>query len=176
MRMRHSLADRPRIPAFGTLRLTCSPVCPEDAGFYATLFAHDDVAKHHPGDKLRAPEETDAKLTRDLAHWNRQGFGRWLLSHAGQPVGLGGLKVRDGFAGLKLSYHFLPEMWGQGLASEFVTAAVDYAADGLGSEEVYGLVRPSNIASIRVLEKIGFRDAGLHSIDGGPMRELRLAL
>ena len=174
--MRQSLADRTRTPDFGTLRLSCRPVETQDGAFYGEIFGNPEIAAGHAGDVLDDPARIQAKLTRDIAHWNRQGFGRWLLLHAGQPVGLGGLAVKDGFAGLKLAYHFLPEMWGQGLASEFVRSAVDYAGDALGSEEVFGLVRPSNIASIRVLEKAGFRDAGLHSMHGGPMRELRMAL
>ena len=165
--MKHSIADRDGIPVFGTLRLSCRPVETRDADFYRTLFGATDAL---------TPDEAEAKLAKDIAHWRRQGFGRWLLSHAGHPIGFGALSVEDGFAGLKLSFHFVPEMWGQGLASEFVRGALDLARDGLGSEEVFGLVRPENIASIRVLEKAGFRDAGLHSLKGGPMRELRLAL
>ena len=152
---------------FGTLRLNCRPVETQDAPFYCQLFGATDAL---------TPEQANAKLAKDIAHWRRQGFGRWLLSHAGQSVGFGSLSVEDGFAGLKLSFHFVAEMWGQGLASEFVRGALDLARDELGSEEVFGLVRPANIASIRVLEKAGFHDAGLHSMQGGPMRELRLAL
>ncbi|MEM1273793.1 MAG: GNAT family N-acetyltransferase [Pseudomonadota bacterium] len=174
--MKHSAPDRLRSSTFGTLRLNCHPVRSEDGGFYADLFGRPETVAHRPGAQPVTPEAAGRALDTDMAHWQRHGFGRWSLVHAGQPVGLGGLTVKDGFLGLNLSYHLLPEMWGQGLASEFVRAAVDFARDDLGSDEVYGLVRPSNIASIRVMEKAGFRDAGLHSIGGGPMRELRLAL
>ena len=173
--MQHA-PDHLRSPSFGTLRLNCRPVLVEDGAFYADLFSRPETVAHRPSAAPLSAEETSKQLGRDIAHWERHGFGRWSLSHAGQVVGLGGLTVKPGLAGLNLSYHLLPEMWGQGLASEFVRAALDYARDVLGSDEVYGLVRPSNIASIRVMEKAGFHDAGLHQIGDGPMRELRLAL
>ena len=165
--MKHSILDRPRVPEFGTLRLTCQPVLVEDAHFYGELFSRPEIQEFCTG-----PKDTKA----DVAHWARHGFGRWCLRHAGERVGVGGLTVKTGFAGLKLSYHLLPEFWGQGLASEFVRASLDFAQTDLDSDEVYGLVAPGNIASIRVLEKAGFRDAGLHMGENGPLRELRAAL
>lgn len=171
--MLHDIAERTRIPDFGTLRLTCREVTPADLSFYGEVFDNAVVAAQRGTAGL---SDTDALLRDDIAHWRRQGFGRWCLSHAGHLVGLGGLTVETGISGLRLDYYFVPDMWGQGLASEFVRGAIDYAGEALGSEEIYGLVRPENIASIRVMEKAGFRDAGLHSTASGPMRELRLAL
>ena len=171
-----SRPERPDFSRFSTLRLNCRPVVAEDAAFYGDLFGLPETVAHRPDRKPLSPEATARQLELDIAHWQDHGHGRWALSHAGQIVGLGGLTVKPQFEGLNLSYHLLPEMWGQGLASEFVRAAVDFARDELRADAVYGLVRPNNIASIRVMEKAGFRDAGLHPVNGGPMRELRLIL
>lgn len=174
--MRLSTADPQNFQEFGTLRINCQPVRLDDVSFYKLLFSFPEISAFRPGGAAHSDAEIAQKLDRHIAHWQRHGFGQWMLSHAGQMIGIGGLSVRGGFSGLKLSYHLLPEMWGQGLASEFVRASLDYARDSLGSEEVFGLVRPTNIASIRVLEKAEFRDSGLLDLDGGPMRELRRAL
>ncbi|MBF9032307.1 GNAT family N-acetyltransferase [Rhodobacterales bacterium HKCCE3408] len=163
-------------PRFGTHRLSCRPVAGCDGAFYSWLFGLPETVAHRPDKTPLAPSVAERQLQRDIEHWTEHGFGRWALSHAGQVVGLGGLTVKPGFDGLNLSYHLLPEMWGQGLASEFVRAAIDHARDELDAGELYGLVRPTNIASIRVMEKAGFRDHGLHRVHGGPMRELRLVL
>lgn len=164
------------LPVFRTLRLTCRPVLTDDVDFYATLFGLPEIVAHRPDPTPVSWDMAAETLADDIAHWEAHGFGRWALSHAGQTIGLGGLTRKGGFAGLNLSYHLLPEVWGQGLASEFVRGAVDHAWDALRETSVYGLVRPANIASIRVLEKAGFRDAGLHDWGGAPMRELRLRL
>ncbi|RMA43139.1 GNAT family N-acetyltransferase [Rhodophyticola porphyridii] len=163
-------------PIFRTARLTCRPVEASDAAFYADLFARQELVEHRPDPTPFDTARSATSLGRDLAHWQRHGFGRWALLHAGRPVGLGGLSLKFQYRGLNLSYHLLPDLWGQGLASEFVRGAVDYAGLALKADEVYGLVRPSNTASIRVLEKAGFARGADHMVGGAPMSELRLKL
>lgn len=162
--------------ALRSLRLTCRPVEEDDAPFYEHLFALPGLNRHRPGAVAPSANETGGLLERDIAHWRRFGFGRYRMTHADHVVGLGGLSHKTGLNGLNLSYHLLPDWWGFGLASEFVRAALDFASDELQAESVYGLVRPSNGASIRVLQKAGFKDVALHAMGGSPMRELRRRL
>lgn len=147
----------------------------EDLGFYGELFSLPDIAQYLEDPHTLTLAQARTRLDRDLAHWQRHGFGRWALSHAGQMVGLGGLTVAPNFAGLKLSYHLRPEFRGQGLASEFVRAAMDYAHDILDSDEVFGLVRPDNTAGMKLLERLDFSLAGTHDLNG-IMQEMRAAL
>lgn len=57
-------------------------------------------------------------------------------------------------------YRFAVEAWGQGFATEMGRAALDFGFSSLKLEEVYGHVRPTHAASIRVLEKIGMHSSG----------------
>lgn len=98
-----------------------------------------------------------SRLQRDIDHWRKHGFGRWVLDENGRIVGFGGLTYRPGFTGLNLSYHLHPDVWGQGLASEFAVSAVVIGFRDLAAKKVIGLVRPTNLASRRVLEKAGLR-------------------
>lgn len=161
---------------FRTSRLTCRAVSPDDAEVYGGLFSQPALLAHRPDPTPLAREATDAMLADDLDHWRRFGFGRWALVHAGHVVGLGGLTLKHGFTGLNLSYHLSPDMWGQGLASEFVRGVLDHARAILPDEEVYGLVRPSNMPSIRVLEKAGFAILRELDMGGASMLELRLKI
>ena len=164
------------LPALRSLRMSAQPVAAEDAAFYVDLLTRPELNKHRPDARMRDAAACAAALQADMAHWSSFGFGRYRLTHAAQSVGLGGLTQKEGFSGLNLSYHLLPDWWGIGLASEFVRTALDFASDRLGAASVYGLVRPSNTASIRVLEKAGFARAGDHIVGGAPMRELRREL
>ncbi len=168
--------DFQNLPEFRTLRLRCRPVQAADTPFYADLFSRQELVAHRPDPTPFDEARSATSVGKDIAHWARHGFGRWALIHAGRTVGLGGLTVKYQHQGLNLSYHLMPDLWGQGLASEFVRGALDYARDDLGAEEVYGLVRPSNTASIRVLEKAGFAFQAEHMMGGAPMQELRLKL
>lgn len=112
-----------------------------------------------------SPEESAARLARDIGHWKDHGFGRWAVEANDALIGFGGVTVSQEFDGLNLSYHLQPESWGQGYATELVRETLVVAFEDLRAERVIGLVRPVNIASKRILEKCGFnfeREVMLH--------------
>ena len=65
--------------------------------------------------------------------------------------------LRSGNAG----YWVSRDMAGQGIAPACLAALVDHAFQGLGLHRVQVDVRPENTASLRVVEKLGFREEGL---------------
>jgi len=76
-------------------------------------------------------------------------------------VGLIGLHRIDHYNGTaELGYFLGPEHWGRGYATEAVSLAADYAFSWLRLRKLYARVFETNLASIRVLEKNGFRLAG----------------
>lgn len=105
---------------------------------------------------LFGPDHGPARLAVDLQDWSRHQVAPWVLFHAGHPVGVAGFRIGFGDHGLELSFHFLPDVAGQGLASEFVQAALDHAISVLREDRFFAFVAPDNAASIRVLEKAGF--------------------
>ncbi len=95
------------------------------------------------------------------AHWERHGFGFWLLRdlESDAPIGLGGLRVMplDGVDELELGYGLLPAWWGQGLATEAAGAFL-VEAERLGRwTSLTAVVTPGNDRSEGVLAKLGFR-------------------
>lgn len=73
----------------------------------------------------------------------------------------------------ELFYALHPRAWGRGLATE-AGAAVLEAARAAGLSALVGVVLPSNAPSRRVLEKLGFRQAGTMQHAG--REHLRFAL
>ncbi len=65
--------------------------------------------------------------------------------------------LRGGAAG----YWIAQSMAGRGLAPVALAALVDHAVYGLGLHRVEVNVRPENVRSLRVVEKLGFREEGL---------------
>lgn len=129
---------------FRTTRLNGRPPREGDGALYALLFGAQAGA---------------TRLAADLQDWDRHRVCPWVLFHAGHPVGVAGFRIGFGDDGLDLSFHFLPELAGQGLASEFVQAALDHAASILKEDRFFASVAPDNAASIRVLQKAGFEAA-----------------
>ena len=92
------------------------------------------------------------------------GFAPWVAVLRGEDcvVGWGGLGVDpfDPGWGPEVSYFFHPAQWGRGLATELVAASVRHGFDALSLPAIGAFARPENAASIRVLEKCGFRLLG----------------
>ncbi|ARQ58895.1 UNVERIFIED_ORG: RimJ/RimL family protein N-acetyltransferase [Rhizobium etli] len=142
--IRHTARMRLRIPAAA------------DIHFLTELFLRPEVVAHRPVPRPDTPEESAARLARDIAHWKDHGFGRWAVEANGALIGFGGVTVSKEFGGLNLSYHLQPESWGKGYAIELVLDTLAFAFGDLNAFRVIGLVRPVNAASTRILEKCGF--------------------
>jgi len=130
------------------------------------LFAFPELVAHRPVPITDTPEQSAKRLTEDLQHWQEHGFGRWAVEAEGKLVGFGGVTVSKQFHALNLSYHFHPQAWGRGYATELVGETLSFAFKELNATTVIGLVRSANPASRRVLEKTGFifqREVMLHN-------------
>ena len=93
-------------------------------------------------------------------HWERHGFGLWLLRDraTGELAGRGGLQYTDAIGGyaVEAAWAIVPERWGQGLGTELALASVDVALHSLGFDELIAITLPDNVASRRVMDKAGF--------------------
>ncbi|PYT71648.1 MAG: hypothetical protein DMG39_12410 [Acidobacteria bacterium] len=72
-------------------------------------------------------------------------------------IGDSGLLVLQDYGWVDLGFRFAQPYWGKGLATEVASAWVRTAFDELGVSRLGAFVHPENVASIHVLEKVGFR-------------------
>ena len=66
---------------------------------------------------------------------------------------------------IELIYAFTPQVWGRGYAAEAGAAMVAYGREFI--PEIIATVYPENTASLRVLEKVGFRQTHVNEDDHG---------
>lgn len=98
-------------------------------------------------------------VRRNLTHQEKYGYGLFsVILKAGELLvgdcGLEHMEV-DGCPEVEIGYDFRSDYWGRGLATEAAAAVRDYAFAKIGLARVVSLIRPDNIASLRVAEKIG---------------------
>jgi RimJ/RimL family protein N-acetyltransferase len=79
------------------------------------------------------------------------------------PIGICGLLQRDTLPSPDIGFAFRPPFWGNGYALESASAVMAFAANVLGVSELYALVSPANVASVRLLGKLGFTRSRLAS-------------
>ena len=107
----------------------------------------------------RTTAESMASLQRNLAHWDRFGFGLWVLRDiaTGRVAGTAGLRCRDieSVGEVELRCALFPECWGRGLGTDAARACVTIGRDWLGLPSVVGLAARASAVSQRVLVKAG---------------------
>lgn len=131
----------------------------------ARLFAiYGDAATNafNPAGPLPDLERAHALLAGWLAQWRAHGLGPWAIATRADPdhvIGFGGISLHPYLRQqrVNLGYRFAVPAWGQGYATELGMAALAFGFDEHRCDEIFGLVRPSHAASIRVLEKIGMQ-------------------
>ena len=154
-------AEEPGIPllpdAVRTRHLTLRRVRLSDVDdFYS--FATEDVWSRllpdapHPS-RLRDAERWVA--TRRLADWRTE--PTWAIEFDGRMSGWVGLNIETEHAHAEMSYALRSELRGQGLTTEAVRAVVDRVFLDTQLGRVWARVDTPNIASIRVLEKLGMQ-------------------
>lgn len=82
-----------------------------------------------------------------------------------RKVGICGLYDREGLEGLDLGFALLPEYEGRNYAAEAAEAVVTYAFEGLKQLEIKAITDKKNVASQRILTKLGFQRKGTQFID-----------
>lgn len=85
------------------------------------------------------------------------GFGLFLVAvkKDNQSAGICGIVKREGLTIPDLGFAMLPKYEGKGIATEASKAVVQYAKETLQLSQLAGITKADNIASIRVLEKVG---------------------
>ncbi len=77
---------------------------------------------------------------------------RGVITHQGRVIGQAGL------AGDMIYYALHPEFWGQGIITRVARALVEYAFCNTSLDVITSGVYSDNPASLRVMEKLGFRE------------------
>jgi ribosomal-protein-alanine N-acetyltransferase len=105
---------------------------------------------------LRSDEETANYLRDNLDHWDLYGYGMWVFRDRadGRFVGRAGLRNTrvGGNDEVELAYALVAEYWGRGLAKEILKLAFER----LDLEGIVCFTLPTNLASRRVMAKVGF--------------------
>ena len=155
------------MPALRTERLELRPFEAADLDDLHVLFTEPDVRRHLLDDEIMSLEWVEDEIAKSEARFADNGCGLWTLRElsGGGLVGFVGFRPFFDPPELQLLYGFLPSHWGRGLATEAASAAVGYAIESLGFDDVRAATDVPNVASIAVLERLGMEE--WERTDGG---------
>lgn len=105
-------------------------------------------------------EQAGEKLLWNCDQWTRHGHGQWLffLKDGGALVGRSGIRrmVVNGREEVELGYAVLPELWGNGFATEMGGKGLEVAFESLQYPSVVAFTLVGNSRPERVIQKLGF--------------------
>jgi ribosomal-protein-alanine N-acetyltransferase len=130
----------------------------EDLPLARELWGGIEVTRYFGGPLSEA--EIGERMEREILRTEKYGFQYWPIhlladdEHVG-CCGLRPYRLEEGIP--ELGFHLRPKYWGCGLASEAARAVIDYAFGTMGAKGFSAGHHPENLASKRVIEKLGFR-------------------
>jgi RimJ/RimL family protein N-acetyltransferase len=147
-----------------TERAVIRPWRADEADRFYDMHRRIEVAKWIGGRPMADPGEAVALIERSAARLAADPrFGAWAVIErsSGIPAGTVLLKPLPGGDGeIEIGWHFHPDSWGRGLASEAAGALLARGlADGL--EEVWAVTHLENRPSVAVCRRLGMRLLGV---------------
>lgn len=140
----------------GTERTRLRPFAPSLCSELRTLFRNPGVRRYLLDDQLVDKSWIDREVDTSQRRFEEGGLGLWSVHGLDDRLlGFAGFRPFFEPPRLQLLYGLLPEHWGHGLAVEAATAVVDYAFDVVGHTVVGAAIDVPNVASARVLERLG---------------------
>lgn len=130
----------------------------EDIGCLYEILEEEEVAKFLPK-KLDTKEEEIQKWVQYVSFvYSFFEYGYWgvFFKETNELIGKAGFQ--EGSCPLEAGYVIKSDFWGNGLATEILSALIVYAKEELDCNEVIVRIEETNIASLKVAKKCGFYD------------------
>ncbi|MEP6924727.1 MAG: GNAT family N-acetyltransferase [Pyrinomonadaceae bacterium] len=151
------------LPELETSRLVLRTYLPEDIDALLEIWRDPDLTKYFPPDFRERDQNERHKYVAHVTNlWQSRGFSQWgiVSKDEGKLIGYCGLQPLGNTQDVELYYGLTRRVWRQGLATEAARAAVRYGFEEVNLPRITALTFPQNIASQKVLEKLGFEHGG----------------
>ncbi len=159
--VRHPILGRYRavVTVLKTKRLTLRELTLDDVDGLLEIFADPEAMWAYPSTKDR--DQTEGWIRWAMASYQANGWGLWAVvrSEDGRFLGDCGPMPQpvEGEQVPELGYHIVREEWGRGYATEAALACRDWFFANTDYERLVSIVRPPNVASRRVAERVHAR-------------------
>lgn len=151
-------------PILETERLILRQVTENDAESILTYLSDPAVMKHVGLLPFETIEDALGEIAWYESIYEEKTGIRWgiTLKDKGEVIGsCGFLKMASKHFRAEIGTELNKDYWGQGIASEAITAVLHYGFTRLNLQRIEGLIEPANLQSQKLFEKLGFVPEGL---------------
>ncbi|MCS7211675.1 MAG: formate dehydrogenase accessory sulfurtransferase FdhD [Chloroherpetonaceae bacterium] len=142
-----------------TVHLRLQPIRPDDEAYFFETWNDPAFRRYLFNDEPVAREFIRAQIEESIKNFQERQFGIWTLwlKDEERRIGFCALRLNPVHTGVELVYGIETNFWGHGYATEASQAVLRYALQQLHLQRVMAATDQSNVASRKVLEKIGMR-------------------
>lgn len=153
-------------PIVETPRLILRGFRIEDFPNVAATWADPEVVRYVNAGRPFTEEQTWSRFLRNVALWPMLGYGYWAATEKSTGRYVGDVGFADFKREIEPSLKGVPEIgwvlarWshGRGYATEAAGAAIAWLESTLEPQRTACIISPENLASLRVAEKLGYRE------------------
>lgn len=145
------------MPIFTTPRFIVRQFTNADSEAFYLLNSNEAVMRYIRPVKDRAA--CDVFLAQQLDDYAEgPKLGRWYVGETktDRLIGMFSILPMQGNMDYHIGYALLPNEWGKGYATELLQAGVAYFFSNFNKQQLFAITQPENIASEKVLTKVGF--------------------
>jgi len=142
-----------------TPRLLMRPFVESDLDDLSALFADPAVMQFIGPPDMLTPSKAADRLHEMIVDLEANGYGMLAVIERREKrfIGRCGLMKLDGSNEIELDFILSKDAWGKGFATEAAKEVLRYAFNVLKLPRIVGITHPRNLASQRVLEKLGMK-------------------
>ncbi len=135
----------------------------EDVDPFVDICADPEVMQYIGDGRPRTRERTEQHVREFRRAWRDCGFGLYVIEEtaSGRMIGFSGFLVPDFLPeimqAVEIAWRLARDCWGKGYATEASRAVLETAAPAFGLRRVVSICHVDNVASERVMQKIGMR-------------------
>jgi RimJ/RimL family protein N-acetyltransferase len=151
-------------PTLHTERLLLRETAPSDIEGVFAMESDPVAMRYWNTPPMQDIEQARQAVARALSHFPNRVRLRWSIARREDDVFLGHASLfhlQEQSAVAEIGYGLARPYWSKGYMREALTAIIHYAFGALGARRIEADVDPRNEASLRALERLGFRREGL---------------
>lgn len=150
-----------------TERLVLKPFTDKETPGIFELDSNPEVHKYLGKNPITSYNQAKESIAFLKEQYEKRGIARFATfeKSSGEFIGWSGLKLNkgkketlNGFTNfIDIGYRFIPRFWGKGYASETAFACLHFGFTTMNYNIIYGAAEVGNVASNKILQKIGLQ-------------------
>lgn len=148
-------------PELETDNLILREIMPEDTDAVYAIFSDDEVTRYYDLITMRSRKEAEDLIDFFDQRFETESMIRWGITRKADDVVIGtcGYVLLHRHRG-EIGYDLRRSEWRKGIMTEAIDAIADFGFSHMGLQRVEALVMPENVASAKLLRKLGFSEEG----------------